>query len=85
MLKWNGGGNPTTLNMKKFLILKDTVANCMKVHSGDVVEMAESEGYSLCAYNKAEIYVEKPKAKQVERSVGLETSEIPAPKKRAKK
>lgn len=85
MLKWNGGGNPTTLNMKKFLILKDTVANKIRVHSGDVVEIEESEGYSLCAYNKAEIYVEKPKAKQVERSVGLETSEAPAPKKRAKK
>ena len=85
MMKWNGGGNPTTLNMKKFLILKDTVANGVRVHSGDVVEIAESEGYSLCAYNKAAIYVEKPKAEKVERSVGLETSEVPALKKRAKK
>lgn len=85
MLKWNGGGNPTNLNMKKYTILQDTMAGGAKVHAGDMVELNESEGHSLCAYNKAEIYVEKPKAKKTERSVGLETSEVAAPKKRAKK
>ena len=39
----------------------------------------------LIGLNKAEEYKEKPKAKKVDRSVGLETSEVKAPKKRAKK
>ena len=63
MLKWNGGGNPTTLIMKKYKILQDTVANGSKVHAGDVVELDEVIGHSLCGYGKAEIHVEKPKAK----------------------
>ena len=85
MLKWNGGGNPTTLIMKKYKILQDTVANGSKVHAGDIVELNDSEGHSLCAYNKAEIHVAKPKAKKQDRSVGLETSKVKAPKTRAKK
>lgn len=85
MLKWNGGGNPTTLNMKKYTILQDTIANGVKVHAGEVVELNADVGVQLCAYKKAEIHVEKPKAKITERSVGLETSEVKAPKKRAKK
>ena len=85
MLKWNGGGNPTTLIMKKYKILQDTIANGSKVHAGDVVELDEVIGHSLCGYGKAEIHVEKPKAKKADRSVGLETSEVKAPKKRAKK
>ena len=85
MLKWNGGGNTPTLNMKKYKILQDTMANGSKVHAGDIVELNESEGHTLCAYQKAEIHVAKPKAKTTERSVGLETSEVKVPKKRAKK
>ena len=85
MLKWNGGGNPTTLNMKKYTILQDTMAGGAKVHAGDMVELNESEGHSLCAYNKAEIHVDKPKLEKENRSVGLETSKVKAPKKRAKK
>ncbi len=85
MLKWNGGGNPTTLNMKKYTILQDTIANGVKVYAGEVVELNADVGVQLCAYKKAEIHVEKPKAKITERSVGLETSEVKAPKKRAKK
>ncbi len=85
MLKWNGGGNPTTLIMKKYKILQDTIANGSKVHAGDIVELDEVIGHSLCGYGKAEIHVEKPKSKKADRSVGLETSEVKAPKKRAKK
>jgi len=85
MLKWNGGGNTPTLNMKKYKILQDTMASGSKVHAGDIVELDEDVGLQLCAYKKAEIHVEKPKAKKVDRSVGLETSEVKAPKKRAKK
>ena len=85
MLKWNGGGNTPTLNMKKYTILQDTIANGVKVLAGEVVELNVDVGLQLCAYNKAEIHVAKPKAKITERSVGLETSEVKAPKKRAKK
>jgi|TARA_R110000782_G_scaffold25957_3_gene67004 hypothetical protein len=85
MLKWNGGGNPTSLNMKKYLITQDTICNGQRVSAGDVVDITEDEGFNLIACNKAEVYVEKPKAKKTERSVGLETSEVKAPKKRAKK
>ena len=76
---------PTTLNMKKYTILQDTMAGGSKVHAGDIVELNDSEGHSLCAYNKAEIHVAKPKAKKEDRSVGLETSKVKAPKTRAKK
>ena len=85
MLKWNGGGNPSTLIMKKYKILQDTIANGSKVHAGDIVELNEVEGHSLCAYHKAEIHVAKPKAKKEDRSVGLKTSKVKAPKTRAKK
>ena len=85
MLKWNGGGNTPTLNMKKYKILQDTMAGGSKVHAGDIVELNEVEGHSLCSYNKAEVHVEKPKKEKTERSVGLESSEVKAVKKRARK
>ena len=49
------------------------------------VNKTSREQFQLCAYKKAEIHVEKPKAKITERSVGLETSEVKVSKKRAKK
>ena len=85
MLKWNGGSNTANLIMKKYLIKSDTIANGKKVHSGDVVELPENIGHELCAYNKAEVHVAKPKAKKEDRSVGLKTSKVKAPKTRAKK
>ena len=85
MLKWNGGSNTPNLNMKKYLIKSDTVANGKKVHAGDVVELPENIGHEPCGYGKAEIHVEKPKAKKEDRSVGLKTSKVKAPKTRAKK
>ena len=85
MLKWNGGGNTPTLNMKKYKMLQDTMAGGSKVHAGDIVELNEVEGHTLCAYHKAEIHVAKPKAKKEDRSVCLKTSKVKAPKTRAKK
>jgi len=82
-MEW--GWKHPTLNMKKYKILQDTMAGGSKVHAGDIVELNEVEGHSLCAYGKAEIHVAKPKAKKEDRSVGLETSKVKAPKKRAKK
>ena len=85
MLKWNGGSNTPNLNMKKYLIISDTIADGKKVHAGDVVELPEYIGRELCSYKKAEIHVAKPKAKKEDRSVGLKTSKVKAPKTRAKK
>ena len=84
MLKWNGGSNTPNLNMKNFLILRDTVAKGQRVKAGDIVELPEDIGYELCAYGKAEPHAGKAKPKKADRSVGLEKSEE-APKKRAKK
>ena len=85
MMKWNGGSNTPNLNMKKFLITSDTVAKGQRVHAGDVVELPEDIGHELCAYGKATPHVEKPKAKKVDRSVGLEKSDAKPTKKRTKK
>jgi len=85
MLKWNGGSNTPNLNMKKYLIIKNTVANGQKVNAGDVIELTEHVGRELCGYNKAEVYIEKPKAKKADRSVGLEKSDTKPTKKRTKK
>lgn len=71
--------------MKKYKILQDTMAGGSKVHAGDIVELNESEGHILCSYQKAEEHTSKPKAKKEDRSVGLETSKVKAPKTRAKK
>jgi len=80
-----GGLIATHLNKESNMKYKDTVANKQKVNAGDVVELSIDEGRMLIGLNKAEEYKEKPKAKTTERSVGLETSEVKAPKKRAKK
>ena len=87
MLKWNRGGNTPTLNMKNYLILKDTMAAGLKVYVGDIVELNEDIGNQLVGYHKAEETTSKPKTKstKVDRSVGLESSDAPAPKTRAKK
>jgi hypothetical protein len=84
-MKWNGGGNSANFNMKKFLITKDTIANGQKVSAGDIVELKEDVGHELCAYGKASVHIEKPKAEKENRSVGLKTSKVKAPKTRAKK
>ena len=85
MMKWNGGSNTPNLNMKKFLITSDTVANAKRVAAGDVIELPEHVGYELCAYNKAEVYIEKPKAKKEDRSIGLKTSKTKTVKTKSKK
>jgi DNA helicase TIP49 (TBP-interacting protein) len=85
MLKWNGGGNSTILNMKNYLILKDTMAAGKKVSAGDIVELDVDTGNQLVGYFKAEETTKKTKDKKTDRSVGLETSEVKAPKTRAKK
>ncbi len=72
------------LKYEKYKILQDTMAGGSKVHAGDIVELNEVEGHSLCGYQKAEVHVSKPKPKKEDRSVGLKTSKVKAPKTRAK-
>ena len=69
----------------KILILQDTVANKQRVQAGDVVEVDQSEGNILIGYGKASVSDGKKKEKkETNRSVGLEVSETPKPKKRSK-
>ena len=82
-----GGVIATHLNKEKkmkYLILTDTVANKEKVKAGDVVELSADEGRVLVGYGKAEEHKGKAK-KETNRSVGLEESDAPKPKKRTKK
>jgi hypothetical protein len=71
--------------MKKYLILSDTLADNKKVKAGDVIELSEAEGNILIGYKKAEIATVKETKKKSDRSVGLEKSETPTLKKRTKK
>lgn len=70
--------------MKKYLILSDTLADNKKVKAGDVVELSDKEGNTLIGYKKAELSTVKETKKKTDRSVGLEKSETPSPKKRSK-
>ena len=82
-----GGLISTHLNKggkMKYLILQDTVANKEKVKAGDIVELSDEEGNTLIGYKKAELSTVKETKKKTDRSVGLEKSETPSPKKRSK-
>jgi hypothetical protein len=68
----------------KYVILSDTVVKGDRVTAGDVVELDLDLGRQLVGYGKAEEYKGKPK-KETNRSVGLEESDTPKPKKRTKK
>lgn len=85
MLKWNGGSNATSLNMKKYLIVADTICNGTRVSAGDVIEITETEGFDLMASKKAVVFVKKAKAEKANRSVGLKDSNTKDLKKRSKK
>ena len=65
------------------LVIKATVIDSESVHPGDVVEIEESVGNELVYYGKVEEYKGK-ESKKTDRSVGLESSDVPSPKKRTK-
>ena len=71
-------------DMKKYLILSDTLADSKFVKAGVVVELSTDEGNTLIGYKKAELYTKKETKKQSNRSVGLKTSDTSKPKKRSK-
>ena len=56
-----------------------------KVSAGDIVELNEDIGNQLVGYYKAEETTKKYVSKQVDRSVGLDSSETKTLKKRVKK
>jgi len=64
----NGGvKDPTTTNMHKYLILRDTIANKQRVSVGDIVELDQAQGFDLVANKKAELYKKSQKQrKQIE-------------------
>ena len=70
--------------MKKYLILSYTLADNKTVKAGDIVELSDEEGITLIGYKKAELSTVKETKKKTDRSVGLENSETPSPKKRSK-
>ena len=78
-----GGSNATSILMKKYLVIKATVIDFENVHPGDVVEIQESVGNELVYYGKLEEYKGK-ESQKTDRSVGLESSDVPSPKKRTK-
>jgi hypothetical protein len=82
MTTGTGGSNATSIVMKKYLVIKATVINSESVNPGDVVEIEESIGNELVYYGKVEEHTGK--SKKTDRSVGLESSDVPAPKKRTK-
>ena len=87
-LKWQGLTALPTLqedDPMPYLITKSCVAGGSRRNAGDVVDLTDAEGRSLIAMGRAELaaVVEKPKVS--DRSVALDTSDAPAPKKRMKR
>ena len=80
----NGGSNATIANMKKYVVIKDTVLDSETVYVGDVVEIVESVGNELVYYGKVEEYNGKG-SKKSDRSEGLKSSETKPMKTRANK
>ena len=68
-----------------YLITKPCIAGGQRRNAGDIVELDGVEAGNLIAMGRADVapVVEKPKVS--DRSVALGSSDIPAPKKRARK
>lgn len=87
-LTWEGfAALPTSQkdNPMPYLITKSCMAGGKRCSAGDIVDLSEVEGRSLILMGRAEkaTIVEKPKVS--DRSVSLDKSDAPAPKKRARK
>ena len=67
-----------------YVVLRNCVAGGERRSAGDVIELGVDEAASLIAMGRVEP-VEVKEAEQSDRSVGLETSDAPAPKKRGRK
>lgn len=87
-LTWEGFSSPPSPNLEKnmYIILKPTVAAGQRRNAGDIVDLSAAEAANLLALGRVEVAPAKPKAAPVkaDRSVALETSDAPAPKKRGR-
>lgn len=68
-----------------YLIIKSCMAGGKRCNAGDVVELDGVEGRNLITMGRAEAAPVVSKPKVSDRSVALDKSDAPAPKKRAKK
>lgn len=87
-LKWEGlTALPTSQkdNPMPYLITKPCMAGGARRSAGDVVELNEAEGRSLVTMGRAEIATVVQKPTVSDRSVALEASDAPTPKKRTKR
>jgi len=87
-LTWEGlAALPTSQkdNPMPYLITKACMAGGKRCAAGDIVELSEAEGRSLILMGRADKapVIEKPKIS--DRSIALDKSDTPAPKKRARK
>ena len=87
-LKWEGlTALPTSQkdNPMPYLITKSCMAGGSRRSAGDVVELNDAEGRSLVTMGRAEIAAVVQKPTVSDRSVALDASDAPAPKKRSKR
>lgn len=68
-----------------YLVLKSTFAGGVRLNAGDIVELSAGEATPLLASGRLTEVAQSPKAEVQDRSVGLDASDAPAPKKRARK
>ena len=88
-LTWEGYSGPPkpNLELNMYIVLKPTIAGGQRRNAGDIIELSElsvDEAAALIAAKRVEVAPEKPKSEPVnaDRSVALEESDAPAPKKR---
>lgn len=85
-LTWEGYSGPPkpNLELNMYIVLKPTIAGGQRRSAGDIIELPVDEAAALLAAKRVEVAPEKPKSAPVnaDRSVALEESDAPAPKKR---
>lgn len=87
-LKWEGlTALPTSQkdDPMPYLITKSCMAGGERRNAGDVVDLSEAEGRSLITMGRAEAAPVVKKPTVSDRSVALDKSDAPAPKKRGRK
>lgn len=60
----------------KILILRGTMTSAGNARSGDVIDLPEQEARLLMKMNRASAVVNIPMAQEVDRSIGLESSDV---------
>jgi len=68
-----------------YVILKSCFAAGGRRAAGDVINLPADEARALTAMGRAEYVAPAPKEEKEDRSVGLETSSVSAPKKRGRR